>query len=117
MLSHYVLKRSSLLCDSNINSICDLFSFAATGSIAVAIAWFILPEVTRRTPAEIDEMYVPTTIYCCNSFFSCCGRLMRTWFYRFEKKVNLRKFKGHITEVQMRAGEHFLQEKGAASTG
>jgi phage shock protein PspC (stress-responsive transcriptional regulator) len=31
-------------------------SFAGTGSVAVVIAWFILPEVTRRTPAEIDEM-------------------------------------------------------------
>lgn len=33
-------------------------SFAGTGLVAVIIAWFILPEVTRRTPAEIDEMYV-----------------------------------------------------------
>ena len=32
-------------------------SFAATGTIAVVIAWFILPEVTRRTPGEIDELY------------------------------------------------------------
>jgi phage shock protein PspC (stress-responsive transcriptional regulator) len=31
-------------------------SFAGTGTLAVIIAWFILPEVTRRTPAEIDEM-------------------------------------------------------------
>jgi hypothetical protein len=31
-------------------------SFAATGSISVVIAWFILPEVTRRTPGEIDEL-------------------------------------------------------------
>lgn len=36
----------------------DDFSFAGTGSIAVTIAWFLLPEVTRRTPAEIDELYV-----------------------------------------------------------
>jgi hypothetical protein len=33
-------------------------SFAATGSISVVVAWFILPEVTRRTPGEIDELYV-----------------------------------------------------------
>ncbi|CDM30447.1 General substrate transporter [Penicillium roqueforti FM164] len=52
------------------------FFFAGTGTLAVIIAWFILPEVTRRTPAEIDEM--------------------------FEKKVNLRKFKGYVTEVQLR---------------
>lgn len=32
-------------------------SFAATGAISVVIAWFILPEVARRTPAEIDELY------------------------------------------------------------
>jgi hypothetical protein len=31
-------------------------SFAGTGTIAVIVAWFILPEVARRTPAEIDEM-------------------------------------------------------------
>ncbi len=34
--------------------ICD--SFAGTGAVSVVIAWFILPEVTRRTTAEIDEM-------------------------------------------------------------
>jgi len=31
-------------------------SFAGTGSVAVVIGWLILPEVARRTPAEIDEM-------------------------------------------------------------
>ncbi|KAJ5560572.1 hypothetical protein N7513_002971 [Penicillium frequentans] len=61
------------------------FFFAGTGSVAVVIAWFILPEVTRRTPAEIDEL--------------------------FETKVNLRKFKGHVTEVQMRADAGHLAEK------
>ncbi|GAB1193954.1 hypothetical protein APSETT444_003191 [Aspergillus pseudonomiae] len=50
-----------------------------TGTVAVIIAWFILPEVTRRTPAEIDEM--------------------------FEKKVNLRKFKHYVTDVQTNAFE------------
>lgn len=34
----------------------DAVSFAATGAISVVVAWFILPEVTRRTPAEIDEL-------------------------------------------------------------
>lgn len=33
-----------------------LYSFAGTGFVSVVIAWFILPEVARRTPAEIDEM-------------------------------------------------------------
>ncbi|KAH6898009.1 general substrate transporter [Thelonectria olida] len=61
------------------------FFFAGTGTIAVVIAWFILPEVARRTPAEIDEM--------------------------FEKRVNLREFKGYVTEVQMRADEEY-QGKG-----
>ncbi|KAE8154589.1 general substrate transporter [Aspergillus avenaceus] len=55
------------------------FFFAGTGTVTVIISWFILPEVTRRTPAEIDEM--------------------------FEKKVNLRKFKNYVTEVQMYAAE------------
>jgi len=34
----------------------DKDSFAGTGFVSVAIAWFILPEVTRRTPGEIDEL-------------------------------------------------------------
>ncbi|KAH7339191.1 general substrate transporter [Pyrenochaeta sp. MPI-SDFR-AT-0127] len=53
------------------------FFFAGTGTVAVIIAWFILPEVARRTPAEIDEM--------------------------FEKKVNLRKFKNYVTDIQINA--------------
>lgn len=61
------------------------FFFAGTGGITVIIAWFILPELARRTPGEIDEM--------------------------FEKKVNLRKFDKYITEVQMRADEvHGVEE-------
>ncbi|KFX94393.1 hypothetical protein V490_04370 [Pseudogymnoascus sp. VKM F-3557] len=55
------------------------FFFAGTGAIAVIVAWFILPEVARRTPAEIDEM--------------------------FEKKVNLRKFDNYVTEAQVNANE------------
>ncbi|KAJ5923146.1 hypothetical protein N7454_008391 [Penicillium verhagenii] len=51
------------------------FFFAATGAIVVLIAWFILPEVARRTPGEIDEM--------------------------FEERVNLRKFKNYVTKVQL----------------
>ncbi|PIG86248.1 hexose transporter [Aspergillus arachidicola] len=58
--------------------------FAGTGTVAVIIAWFILPEVTRRTPAEIDEM--------------------------FEKKVNLRKFKHYVTDVQTNASEQHEME-------
>ncbi|KAM0550681.1 hypothetical protein ACHAPJ_008745 [Fusarium lateritium] len=59
------------------------FFFAGTGTVAVVIAWFILPEVARRTPAEIDEM--------------------------FEKKVNLRNFDKYVTEVQVHA--HELQDR------
>lgn len=51
------------------------FFFGCTGAIVSAIGWFIVPETARRTPAEIDEM--------------------------FEKKINLRKFKGYVTDVQM----------------
>ena len=50
------------------------FFFAGTGFIAVFIGWFLLPEVARRSPAEIDEM--------------------------FAKKVPSRKFKGYVTEVE-----------------
>jgi len=31
-------------------------SFAGTGAVAVVVAWFILPEISLRTTAEIDEM-------------------------------------------------------------
>lgn len=61
------------------------FFFAGTGLVSVVIAWFILPEVTRRTPAEIDEL--------------------------FEKKVNLRKFDKYITEVQMHADEKHAKSR------
>ncbi|KAF4123598.1 Sugar (and other) transporter [Geosmithia morbida] len=55
------------------------FFFAGAGTVAVIIAWFILPEVTRRTPAEIDEM--------------------------FEKRVNLRKFDKYVTEAEVHSNE------------
>ncbi|WPG99101.1 general substrate transporter [Acrodontium crateriforme] len=62
------------------------FFFAGTGAIAVIVAWFIMPEVARRTPAEIDEM--------------------------FEKKVSLRKFHRYVTEVETYAAEkHHHDEK------
>ncbi|KAH7176812.1 general substrate transporter [Dactylonectria macrodidyma] len=60
------------------------FFFAGTGSVAVIIAWFILPEVARRTPGEIDEM--------------------------FEMKVGLRHFKGYVTEVQIRADDEYRDQ-------
>ncbi|KAJ2904916.1 General alpha-glucoside permease [Zalerion maritima] len=63
------------------------FFFAGTGAVAVVIAWFILPEVTRRTPGEIDEL--------------------------FEKRVNLRKFDKYVTEVQIHSDE-VHGEKGTA---
>ncbi|KAG8631596.1 hypothetical protein KVT40_000736 [Elsinoe batatas] len=60
------------------------FFFAATGAVSVVVAWFILPEVARRTPAEIDEM--------------------------FEKRVNLRRFDNYVTDVQVRADEQHRKE-------
>jgi sugar porter (SP) family MFS transporter len=63
------------------------FFFAGTGTISVIIAWFILPEVTRRTPGEIDEL--------------------------FEKRVNLRKFKGYVTDARITADEYHKQEESA----
>ncbi|KAI0483399.1 general substrate transporter [Xylariaceae sp. FL0804] len=56
------------------------FFFAVAGAIGVVVAWFILPEVARRTPAEIDEM--------------------------FAKKINLRKFDKYVTEVQLNTGDN-----------
>ncbi|EPE07151.1 sugar transporter [Ophiostoma piceae UAMH 11346] len=66
----------------------EMSSFAGTGTVAVAIAWFLLPEVARRTPAEIDEL--------------------------FNERIPLRKFKGHVTEVEMRADQlHGKQDNTA----
>ncbi|WWC69105.1 uncharacterized protein I206_103041 [Kwoniella pini CBS 10737] len=62
------------------------FFFAGTGTIATIIGWFILPEVARRSPAEIDEL--------------------------FEKKVSLRKFKGYKTEVEMVSEENRAIQDG-----
>ncbi|TVY52349.1 General alpha-glucoside permease [Lachnellula cervina] len=71
------------------------FFFAGTGLVTTVIAWLILPEVARRTPAEIDEFlqqaYFRTDSEC--------------WRDRFEKKVNLRKFDKYITDVQVHADE------------
>ncbi|RDW62205.1 putative maltose permease (MalP) [Coleophoma cylindrospora] len=64
------------------------FFFAGTGAISVVISWFLLPEVARRTPGEIDEM--------------------------FEKKVGLRKFKNYVTDVQIHS--HEQQEKEIEAT-
>ncbi|WWD09795.1 hypothetical protein V865_007923 [Kwoniella europaea PYCC6329] len=62
------------------------FFFAGTGTVSTIVGWFLLPEVTRRSPAEIDEL--------------------------FEKKVPLRKFKGYVTEVQMVAEENKRMQEG-----
>jgi len=64
-------------------------SFAGFGAVAVVSAWFLLPEVACRTPAEIDEL--------------------------FEKKVNLRHFKGYVTDVQMNATEQHFEEETKSS--
>jgi hypothetical protein len=40
----------------NTDSVIWECSFAGTGAVSTLIAWFILPEVTRRTPGEIDEL-------------------------------------------------------------
>ncbi|KAH8768515.1 general substrate transporter [Hyaloscypha finlandica] len=64
------------------------FFFAGTGFVSVVIAWFILPEVARRTPGEIDEL--------------------------FERKVNLRKFDKYVTDVQIRAVELHGDENAMA---
>ncbi|RSL49625.1 hypothetical protein CEP54_012323 [Fusarium duplospermum] len=61
---------------------------AGTGTVAAIVEWFILPEVARRTPGEIDEM--------------------------FEKKVSLRGFKNYVTEVQLNAEHHQDKIQGDA---
>jgi hypothetical protein len=42
--------------NTKANIWCSHNSFAGTGFVSVVIAWFLLPEVALRTPAEIDEM-------------------------------------------------------------
>ncbi|TVY14735.1 General alpha-glucoside permease [Lachnellula arida] len=71
------------------------FFFAGTGLATTVIAWFILPEVARRTPAEIDEFILQHT----SELTVSGGR------DRFEKKVNLRKFDKYVTDVQVHADE------------
>lgn len=62
-------------------------SFAGTGTVAVVICWFILPEVACRTAAEIDEMYVSNHHTISLSIANPLS------LDRFEKKISLRKFK------------------------
>lgn len=65
-------------------------SFAGFGAFGVISAWFLLPEIACRTPAEIDEL--------------------------FEKKVNLRHFKGYVTDVETDArAQHFEEEVKAGN--
>lgn len=80
-------------------------SFAGTGLVAVVVAWFILPEVARRTPGEIDEMSVTSCIFLMHN------KANHNASDRFEKKVNLRHFKGYVTEVQMRADEEYPEKE------
>lgn len=57
LLMRVILRRD---CNRKIKFGTDekVYSFAGTGSIATVVGWFILPEVARRTPSEIDELYV-----------------------------------------------------------
>ncbi|XXG96260.1 hypothetical protein Hte_002541 [Hypoxylon texense] len=56
------------------------YFFGAAGTLACLVGYLVLPEIARRTPAEIDEM--------------------------FQDKLAPRKFRKHITQVQL-----FLEEK------
>lgn len=51
------------------------YSFGTVGILSCAIGWYILPEMARRTPAEIDEM--------------------------FQDKIKPRAFRKHVTRVQI----------------
>jgi hypothetical protein len=66
---------------SLIQNVTDVISFGAAGVISCVVGFFVLPEITCRTPAEIDEM--------------------------FEDEIAPRKFRKHVTQVQV-----FLEEKG-----
>lgn len=85
-------------------------SFAGTGTVAVVVAWFILPEVARRTPGEIDEMLVNDFFYLSYVMFAW----LTTFSPRFEKKVSLRGFKNYVTEVQLNAEHHQDKTQGEA---
>jgi SP family general alpha glucoside:H+ symporter-like MFS transporter len=71
-------------------------SFAATGIPSCVLGYFIVPETTRRTPAEIDErkLALPTdhSIEADEPFDNLIV---------FEKKISLRKFKGYKTDVEL----------------
>ncbi|KAI1840301.1 hypothetical protein JX265_013765 [Neoarthrinium moseri] len=51
------------------------FFFGTVGILSCAVGWYILPEMARRTPAEIDEM--------------------------FQDKIKPRAFRNHVTQVQI----------------
>lgn len=61
-------------------------SFGATGIISCIIGFYVLPEIARRTPAEIDEM--------------------------FEAKISPRKFSKYHTQVQTFLEEKENVERG-----
>jgi MFS transporter, SP family, general alpha glucoside:H+ symporter len=52
-----------------------MISFGTVGILSCAVGWYILPEMARRTPAEIDEM--------------------------FQDKIKPRAFRNHVTQVQI----------------
>lgn len=71
-------------------------SFAATGIPSCVLGYFIVPETTRRTPAEIDErkpMLSNDQPIAADEPFD--GLIV------FEKRISLRKFKGYKTDVEL----------------
>lgn len=63
------------------------FFFGTVGILSCAVGWYILPEMARRTPAEIDEM--------------------------FQDKIKPRAFRKHVTQVQIYLQEKEEKEKEA----
>ncbi|KAH8896271.1 general substrate transporter [Thozetella sp. PMI_491] len=61
------------------------FFFGTVGILSCAVGWYILPEMARRTPAEIDEM--------------------------FQDKIKPRAFRNHVTQVQIYLQEKEERER------
>jgi SP family general alpha glucoside:H+ symporter-like MFS transporter len=73
-----------IMLGANVWAVKAGFFFGCAGTLSCIVGWWCLPELARRTPAELDEM--------------------------FTKKIGPRKFKKYKTEIQMHLQEQEAME-------
>jgi SP family general alpha glucoside:H+ symporter-like MFS transporter len=76
-------------------------SYAGTGIPTVVLAYFIVPEVARRSPAEIDERGFSHRAVSAHRVNGDGWLKGSPYLAVFESGISLRKFKGHKTEVEL----------------